>query len=86
MADIACFSFYPGKNLGAYGDGGAITTDNAEFAERARMLRDMNAILDYMDRLNQLDTAQVEPMAQTSDRYGIDDSKTGAARFASPLE
>jgi aspartyl-tRNA(Asn)/glutamyl-tRNA(Gln) amidotransferase subunit C len=51
-------------------------------AERARMLRDMNSILDYVDRLNQLDTANVEPMAQTSDRYGIDESKTGTARFA----
>jgi len=38
LADITCFSFYPGKNLGAYGDGGAIVTDNAEWAAKARML------------------------------------------------
>ena len=50
--------------------------------ERARMVKDLNSILDYVDRLNQLDTSNVEPMAQTSDRYGIDESKTGAARFA----
>ncbi len=37
LADVASFSFYPGKNLGAYGDGGALVTDNQEWAERARM-------------------------------------------------
>lgn len=37
LADITCFSFYPGKNLGAYGDGGALVTDNAEWAANARM-------------------------------------------------
>jgi dTDP-4-amino-4,6-dideoxygalactose transaminase len=38
LADITCFSFYPGKNLGAYGDGGALVTDNAEWEAKARML------------------------------------------------
>jgi dTDP-4-amino-4,6-dideoxygalactose transaminase len=37
-ADITCFSFYPGKNLGAYGDAGALVTDNDEWAANARML------------------------------------------------
>ncbi len=50
--------------------------------ERTRMVKDLNSILEYMDRLNELDTSNVEPMAQTSDRYGIDESKTGTARFA----
>ncbi len=50
--------------------------------ERARMVKDLNSILDHIDRLNQLDTTNVEPMAQTSDRYGIDQSKSGTARFA----
>jgi dTDP-4-amino-4,6-dideoxygalactose transaminase len=40
IGDIACFSFYPGKNLGAYGEGGAVTTSNAEYARTVRMLRD----------------------------------------------
>jgi dTDP-4-amino-4,6-dideoxygalactose transaminase len=40
IGDMACFSFYPGKNLGAYGEGGAVTTSNAEFARTIRMLRD----------------------------------------------
>lgn len=37
LADITCYSFYPGKNLGAYGDGGALVTNNAEWAVAARM-------------------------------------------------
>lgn len=40
IGDMACFSFYPGKNLGAYGEGGAVTTSNPEYARTMRMLRD----------------------------------------------
>ena len=40
IGDLACFSFYPGKNLGAYGEGGAVTTNNVELARIVRMLRD----------------------------------------------
>jgi dTDP-4-amino-4,6-dideoxygalactose transaminase len=40
IGDMACFSFYPGKNLGAYGEGGAVTTSNPEYAHTIRMLRD----------------------------------------------
>lgn len=50
--------------------------------ERSGMLRDLNSILDYIDRLNQLDTSDVPPMAQVSDRYGVDESKQGSERFA----
>src|SRR6185369_12441123 len=38
LADITCFSFYPGKNLGAYGDARALVTDNEAWASNARML------------------------------------------------
>lgn len=40
MGDAGCFSFYPGKNLGAYGEAGAVTTNNAPLAEKIAMLRD----------------------------------------------
>jgi aspartyl-tRNA(Asn)/glutamyl-tRNA(Gln) amidotransferase subunit C len=50
--------------------------------ERSFLLRDLNSILDYIDRLNQLDTTDVPPMAQVSDRYGVDQAKTGSARFS----
>ena len=50
--------------------------------ERSGMLRDLNSILDYVDRLNELDTSDVPPMAQVSDRYGVDQAKQGSERFA----
>ncbi|MFZ4790781.1 MAG: DegT/DnrJ/EryC1/StrS family aminotransferase [Candidatus Competibacteraceae bacterium] len=40
IGDLGCFSFYPGKNLGAYGEGGMVVTNNEEFAHTIRMLRD----------------------------------------------
>jgi dTDP-4-amino-4,6-dideoxygalactose transaminase len=40
IGDIGCFSFYPGKNLGAYGEGGMAVTNNPEYDRTMRMLRD----------------------------------------------
>jgi dTDP-4-amino-4,6-dideoxygalactose transaminase len=40
LGDLAAFSFYPGKNLGAFGEGGAVTTGNADHAQAIRMMRD----------------------------------------------
>jgi dTDP-4-amino-4,6-dideoxygalactose transaminase len=39
LGELACFSFYPGKNLGAYGDGGMVTTNDPTIVERTRRLR-----------------------------------------------
>jgi len=50
LADLACFSFYPGKNLGAYGEGGAVVTSNSEMDRKIRMLRDWGAEKKYYHR------------------------------------
>lgn len=47
IGELGCFSFYPGKNLGAYGEGGMVTTNNPEFARKIRILRDWGAERKY---------------------------------------
>jgi dTDP-4-amino-4,6-dideoxygalactose transaminase len=47
IGDMACFSFYPGKNLGAYGDGGAIVTNDDQLAKKARMFANHGRIDKY---------------------------------------
>lgn len=48
LGDIASFSFYPGKNLGAYGDAGAIVTNNEELAQKIAMLRNHGRTKKYL--------------------------------------
>jgi aspartyl-tRNA(Asn)/glutamyl-tRNA(Gln) amidotransferase subunit C len=50
--------------------------------ERARMLKDLNSILGYIERLNQLDTNDVEPMAQVASRYGVAEVSSAGEAFA----
>lgn len=47
IGDMACFSFYPGKNLGAYGEGGMVVTNNVTYARTLRVLRDWGAEKKY---------------------------------------
>ena len=49
--DVICWSFYPGKNLGALGDAGAVTTDRADLAEKIRMLRNYGSREKYVNEL-----------------------------------
>ncbi len=47
FGDTACFSFYPGKNLGCFGDGGCVTTNDDEIAQRVRLLRNYGSKVRY---------------------------------------
>lgn len=64
LGDAAGFSFYPGKNLGALGDGGAVVSNDAQLAERVRVLRNYgsrkkyhNEVKGYNSRLDELQAA-----------------------------
>lgn len=64
LGHAAAFSFYPGKNLGALGDGGAVTTNDAELADKIRVLRNygshlkyQNEVRGYNSRLDELQSA-----------------------------
>jgi len=51
IGDMGCFSFYPGKNLGAYGEGGAVVTSNPAYERTIRMLRDWGSEKKYIHQL-----------------------------------
>jgi dTDP-4-amino-4,6-dideoxygalactose transaminase len=64
LGDVGCFSFYPHKNLGTYGDGGAITTNDRALAERLRILRyvgqrtkHVHEVVGFQERLDELQAA-----------------------------
>jgi len=75
-SDIGCFSFYPSKNLGAFGDGGAIVTDDPTLAESLRMLhnygqqsRDRYACIGLNSRLDELQAAILRTKLPHLDRW-----------------
>jgi len=51
FGDLACFSFYPTKNLGSYGEGGAVTTDKKDLYEKIMMLRNHGSNIQYQNNI-----------------------------------
>jgi dTDP-4-amino-4,6-dideoxygalactose transaminase len=76
LGDAACFSFYPGKNLGAFGDGGAVLTDEDDVAATARRLRDhgssgmwMHTEVGFNSRLDELQAAALRVLLPHLDQW-----------------
>jgi dTDP-4-amino-4,6-dideoxygalactose transaminase len=78
IGDIGCFSFYPSKNLGGYGDGGAITTRDRDLAEKMRIVRDHGRRSGYIhetigmnSRLDALQAAILSVKLRHLDRWNL---------------
>jgi dTDP-4-amino-4,6-dideoxygalactose transaminase len=76
LGDAGCFSFYPGKNLGAYGDGGIIVTNSREVSERLKLLRNygqpekyQHTIMGYNRRLDSLQAAVLRAKLRHLDQW-----------------
>ena len=59
--DVVCWSFYPGKNLGALGDAGAITTNRADLADRVRVLRNYGSRVKYVNEVQGVNS-RIDPI------------------------
>ena len=76
LGDAAAFSFYPSKNLGCFGDGGAVTTNDAALADRVRRLRNYGSVQKYQhdlagtnSRLDELQAAFLRVKLRALDRW-----------------
>ncbi|MCB9476964.1 MAG: DegT/DnrJ/EryC1/StrS family aminotransferase [Deltaproteobacteria bacterium] len=91
LGDIAAFSFYPGKNLGALGDGGAVTTNSRGLAERVRMLgnygqsaKTVHDLLGTNSRLDSMQAALLSVKLPHLDSWN-DARRRAAARYTEKL-
>jgi dTDP-4-amino-4,6-dideoxygalactose transaminase len=91
IGEIGCFSFYPSKNLGGYGDGGAITTHSAELAQKMRIVRDHGRRSGYIheaigmnSRLDAVQAAILDVKLHYLDRWNLQ-RKAVAQRYGELL-
>lgn len=81
LGDIACFSFYPGKNLGAYGDGGCLTTNNKSLFKRIKSIKNIGSLNKFdceeIGLNSRLDTIQASILD-----YKLDDLKSNNLKRA----
>jgi dTDP-4-amino-4,6-dideoxygalactose transaminase len=90
-SDAVAYSFYPGKNLGALGDGGAVTTNDPELAERIGMLRNYGSRRKYENELtgfnSRLDELQAAFLSEKLKRLDSDNARrhTIAQRYSEAL-
>jgi dTDP-4-amino-4,6-dideoxygalactose transaminase len=92
FGDIACFSFYPTKNLGAYGDGGMVTTNDPELAEKVDLLRRqgskkkyLNEVLGFNSRLDEIQAALLRVKLKYLDEW-VEGRQRVAHRYGELLD
>ncbi|MFP4369720.1 MAG: DegT/DnrJ/EryC1/StrS family aminotransferase [Candidatus Kapaibacterium sp.] len=90
FGDAACFSYYPGKNLGAYGEGGAIVTNDPELDERIKMLRNhgqrekhLHEFIGYNCRMDGIQAAVLNVKLKYIDEWN--EKRRGAAKLYDSL-
>ena len=91
FGDIGCYSFYPSKNIGAFGDGGAIVTDDEEIANKMRIYRNYgsekryyNQVVGTNSRLDEIQAGLLRVRLKYADELN-DEKKAIAARYDSEL-
>jgi dTDP-4-amino-4,6-dideoxygalactose transaminase len=92
LGDVACFSFYPGKNLGAYGDGGAIVSNDEDLIKRAKMIANHGRLEKYTheiegvnSRLDGLQAAILRVKLPYLDKWNAERQRV-AARYLDKLK
>ena len=85
LGDIGCFSFYPSKNMGAYGDGGIVTTNDGELFEKLRVLRYVgqrikfvHEVIGFQERLDELQAAALSVKLRYLDEWNTRRQKWAA--------